>query len=185
MLSVILAVVTRPCQWWNHFNIFIYILSLVIIFFFKTVTFEFNNHWLCIGAGLIRSSSVQFVYISFQFFFGCSSQFQFVSDGFVQVLHVFIFFFFHTWQGEAWYSRVCLYVIYFFFESFLTVSVTAKLPCKILYVLQGCWPFLLIFQSVHFVFLLVLQGSFDEALAILEVWLFLGFCHLEEAFGVQ
>ena len=82
-------------QRWNQFNICIYILSLVIIFFFKTVAFEFNDHWLCVGTLLISSVSVQFVYIGFQFFFGYSGIFQFVNDGFCQVLHIFIFFFFH------------------------------------------------------------------------------------------
>ena len=37
----------------------------------------------------------------------------------------------------------------------------------------------------QFIFLLVLRGSFDEALAILQVRLFVGFRHLEGAVGVQ
>ena len=53
---------------------------LVINFFFKTVAFEFNDQWLFIDTGLIRSGSVQFVIIGFQFFSGYSTLFQFVND---------------------------------------------------------------------------------------------------------
>ena len=67
---------------------------LLYFFFFKTADFEFNDHRLCIGTRLIRSSSVQFVYIGFQFFFGYSNLFQFFNDGFFQFLHPFIFFLF-------------------------------------------------------------------------------------------
>ena len=49
-----------PNQWWDQFDI-IYIFSPVIYFFFKTMTFEFNDQSLRIGTGLIRPISVQFV----------------------------------------------------------------------------------------------------------------------------
>ena len=120
---------TTPCQWWNQFNIFIYILSLAINFFFETVAFESNDHWLCIGAGLIRSGSVHIVHISFQFFIRYSSQFQFVNDGFCQVLHIFFSFFTpdtmrHGLREYASKSSA------FFSKRLLTVSVTANLPSK-------------------------------------------------------
>ena len=82
------------CQWWDQFKIFIYIFLLVVNFFFKTVAFEFNNHSFCTGTGLIRSGSVQFVYIGFQVFSAYFRVFQFVNDVFFQALHIFIFFFF-------------------------------------------------------------------------------------------
>ena len=108
----------------------VYILALVIDFFFKTVGSESNNHWLCIGAGLRRSGSVQFVYINFQFLFGYSSLPQFVNDGFCQFPIFFFFSFFtpdttryglqeHTSKSSA-----------FFPKSLLTVSVTVNLPFK-------------------------------------------------------
>ena len=99
MLSVIyLAAANDSCQWRDQFKIFIWIFLLVVNFSFKTVTLEFNNHRFCIGSGLI----------GFKFLFGYSVLFQFASDGFCQVLHIFIFFFFHTWSYEAWSSRVYL-----------------------------------------------------------------------------
>ena len=122
---------TTSSQWWNQLNIFIHILSLITNFFFKTVAFEFKDQRLCIGTWLIRSESMQVIYIGFQFFFGYSSLFHFVKDGFFQVLHLFIFVFFHTWRDEAWSSRVCVKVICSFFsKSLLTVSVTANLSSK-------------------------------------------------------
>ena len=168
---------TTPCQWWNQFNIFIYILSLAIIFFFKTVGFESNDHWLCIGSG-------QFVYISFQFFFRYSSLFQFVNDGFCQVLHIFFSFFTpdtmrHGLREYASKSSA------FSSKKLLTVSVTSNLPSKNIMCSSSVLTYLLIFQSVHFVFSLFLRSSFDEALAILQVRLFLGFCYLEGVVSVQ
>ena len=58
------------------------------------MAFEFNNHSFCTGTGLIRSGSVQFVYIGFQVFSAYFRVFQFVNDVFFQALHIFIFFFF-------------------------------------------------------------------------------------------
>ena len=45
--------------------------------------------------------------------------------------------------------------------------------------------FLLIFQLVHFDFSLALLGLFGKALVISQVWLFVGFHHLEQAVAVQ
>ena len=44
---------------------------------------------------------------------------------------------------------------------------------------------MLIFQLVHFYFAPALLGLFDEALAILQVRLFVGFRHLKQAVAVQ
>ena len=131
-------------QWWGQFNIFIYIFSLVVNF-----SFEFNNHRL--HTGLIKSGSVEFLYIGFQFFVGYSSLFQFVNDGFCLVLHIIIFFLFftrdtmrHNLRGYASKSSA------FFIQRFF-FSKTANLP-KILYTLETCWLFLLIFQLSYAVF---------------------------------
>ena len=71
------------------------------------------------------------------------------------------------------------------FSQKFTVSVTANLPSKNIICPSSVLTFfLLIFQSVHLVFSLVLRSSFKEALTILQVRLFVGFRHLEGTVGV-
>ena len=67
----------------------------------------------------------------------------------------------------------------FFPKSLLTVSLRQLiyLP-KILYALQASWLFFVNFSISSFWFSLALLGSFDEALAILQVQLFVGFHHV-------
>ena len=162
---------TTPCQWWNQFNIFIYILSLAIIFFFKTVGFESNDHWLCIGSG-------QFVYISFQFFFRYSSLFQFVNDGFCQVLHIFFSFFTpdtmrHGLREYASKSSA------FSSKRLLTVSVTSNLPSKNIMCSSSVSTFFTNFSISSFCFFsfsskFVWWSSSDIAGSVISRFLLLG-----------
>ena len=114
--------------------------------------FEFNDNWLCIGAGLIRSGSVQCVYSDFQFFFGYSSLFQFVNDGFCQVFYVFIYFFLTPDTMRHGFRKYALHdkCFFFFSKSLQTVSVTATLPSKNFICSSSVLTFFIHFSIISF-----------------------------------
>ena len=105
---------------------------------------------MCIGAGLIRSGSVQFAYIGFQFFFGYSSLFQFVNDGFCQIFYIFIYFFSHLTRWGMVFGSMPYTTSAFFSKSLQTVSVTATLLSKNFICSSSVLTFFIHFSIISF-----------------------------------
>ena len=106
-----------------------------------------NFKLIFIFMGWQRSHSFHFVNIGFLVCW-CSSLFQHINNSFCQVLHIFIFFFFQIWHKEWGIIFESMpHFSNFFSKSWLFLKQLFDLLKRV------CWPFLLVFQSVYYVFL--------------------------------
>ena len=174
MLSVIYLAVANDAhwrQWWNQFNIFVYILSFVIIFSLRLWLLNLMITGCVLVLGWYSPVLCSLSILVFSSSFGipvCSSLSMMVSVRF-SICSFFSFF-----------ESVPLSHLLFFSKCLLTVSVTANLPSKNIICPSSVLIFFIKFSVSSFCFFtcssrFVWRSSSDIS----------GFRHLKGIFGVH